>query len=137
MISLKLSRVMRKPAFCISEDNDTAQLRSICAADQRFCFSYIGSKIPLLPKIEIKPLAIFCGCTAHFVSDLVGNPDVRFSRDAAKLQGNIDSYVAKHTFCTVVSASRMLNSVTIRSYRRRYLVNMFSGSSSFAFCISR
>ena len=31
------------------------------------------------------PLAIFCGCTARFVLDLVGIPEDRFSRDAAHL----------------------------------------------------
>ena len=39
--------------------------------------------IPLLPKF--KPLAIFCGCTARFESDLVGTPENRFSRDEAQL----------------------------------------------------
>ena len=28
---------------------------------------------------NLKPLAIFCGCTARFVSDLVGNSEDRFS----------------------------------------------------------
>ena len=27
---------------------------------------------------NLKPLAIFCGCTARFVSDLVGNPNTDF-----------------------------------------------------------
>ena len=30
-----------------------------------------------------KPLAILCGCTARFVSDLVGNPEDRFSHNEA------------------------------------------------------
>ena len=29
------------------------------------------------------PIAIFCDCTARFVSDLVGNPEDRFSHDEA------------------------------------------------------
>lgn len=37
-----------------------------------FCFQLIDSTVPLLPKSEIlKPIAIFCGCTFQFVSDLV------------------------------------------------------------------
>ena len=28
---------------------------------------------------NLKPLAILCGCTARFVSDLVGNPEYRVS----------------------------------------------------------
>ena len=33
---------------------------------------------------NIKPLAIFCGCIARFVSDLVGNPVDRVSYGAAR-----------------------------------------------------
>ena len=60
---------MRKQAFCICENKDADQLRSDCAADQRICFRYTVVTIPLLPKF--KPPAIFCGCTAPFVSDLI------------------------------------------------------------------
>ena len=49
-------------------------LRGNHAADQRLCFCCIDSAVPLLPKCDFKPLDIFCGCTARFVSDLVGNP---------------------------------------------------------------
>ena len=50
------------------------QRRRCCnrAANQRLCFCYIDTVFPLLPKSEIQPLAIFCGSTARFVSDLVG-----------------------------------------------------------------
>ena len=47
-----MSLVMRKPDFCICENKDADQLRSNCAADQRLCFSYIDSTIPLLPKSD-------------------------------------------------------------------------------------
>ena len=83
---------MRKPAFCICENKDADQLRSNCAADQRLCFRYTDSTIPLLPRSEFsslirifKSLAIFCGCTAWFVSDLVGNPEDRFSQNEAHI----------------------------------------------------
>ena len=69
---------MRKPAFCICGN---------CEADQRLCFRYTDSTIPLLSKSEIfKPLAIFCGCTGLFVSDLVKNPEDRFSHNEAQLR---------------------------------------------------
>ena len=35
---------------------------------------------------NFKPLAILCGCTARFVSNLVGNPEDRFSHNEAQLQ---------------------------------------------------
>ena len=38
------------------ENKDTDQLRSNCAADQRLCFRYSDSTIPLLPKSEISSL---------------------------------------------------------------------------------
>ena len=47
---------MRKPAFCKCENKDADQLRSNCTADQRLCFRYIDSTIPLLSKSEILSL---------------------------------------------------------------------------------
>ena len=43
---------MRKPAFYICENKDADQLRGNCEADQRLCFRFIESTIPLLPKSE-------------------------------------------------------------------------------------
>ena len=74
-----LRRVMRKTSFCICENKD---------ADQRHCFRYINSTIPLLPinyKRSFKPLAIFCGCIARFVSELVENPEDQFSHNTASM----------------------------------------------------
>ena len=47
---------MRKPAFCICENKDADQLRGNREADQRLCFRYLDSKIPLLSKSEISSL---------------------------------------------------------------------------------
>ena len=47
---------MRKPAFCICENKDADQLRGNREADQRLCFRYIDSIIPLLPKSEISSI---------------------------------------------------------------------------------
>ena len=70
---------MRKPAFCICEKKDADQLHCNGKADQRFCFRYIDNTIPLLPKYKnIKPLVIFCGCTARFVSDWSETPKTGF-----------------------------------------------------------
>ena len=44
---------MRKPDFCIYENKDADQLRGNREADQRICFRYTDSTIPLLPKSEI------------------------------------------------------------------------------------
>ena len=53
---LSLSRVVRKPDFCICENKDADQLRGNREADQRLCFRYSDSTIPLLPTSEISSL---------------------------------------------------------------------------------
>ena len=81
-----LSSYMRKPAFCISENKDADLLRGNREAGKRLCFRYIESTIPVLSKsIYFKLLAIFCGCTARFASDLVGTPKDRFSHNEAHI----------------------------------------------------
>ena len=56
IFSCYLSLVVRKPAFCICENKDADQLHSNCAADQRLCFRYIDSSLPLLSKSKISRL---------------------------------------------------------------------------------
>ena len=84
-----MSFIMRKPVFCICENKDADQLRGHREADQRLCFRYTDSTIPLLPikirNLNFKPPAIFCGCTARIMSDLVGNPEDRFSHNEAHM----------------------------------------------------
>ena len=75
---IKLSRVMRKPEFCQSEDKGADQLCSSCTPNQRLCFRYLDSIIPLLPKSKISSFKSF--------SDLVGNPEDRFSCVKSKMK---------------------------------------------------
>ena len=51
---------MRKPAFCVCENKDTDQLGGDHEADQRLCFHYMDSAIPLLPISEILSLQPSC-----------------------------------------------------------------------------
>ena len=76
---------MRKPAFCICENKVADQLRGHREADQRLCFCYMDSTIPLLPKSNFQVSRLLCGCTARFVLDLVGNPEDRFSHNEAQI----------------------------------------------------
>ena len=52
----KMSCIVRKPFFCICENKDADQLRGYREADQRLCFRYSDSTIPLLPIYEISSL---------------------------------------------------------------------------------
>ena len=79
---------MRKPDFCICENKGADQLCGNRTTYQRLYFPYTDSAIPL---------SIFCGCTAWFVSDLVGNPEDRFSHNReAHL---IDEFIAAAEEC--------------------------------------
>ena len=55
-ITSYMSLVVRKPTFCICENKDADQLRGNREADQRLCFRYTDSTIPLFPKSEISSL---------------------------------------------------------------------------------
>ena len=80
---------MGKPTICICENKDADQLRGNREADQRLCFRYSDSTIPLLLKSEIS-LALFCACTGRFVSDLFGNHIVGFPTRRLKCQVSLD-----------------------------------------------
>ena len=62
-----------------SQKKDADQLHGNHKDDQRLCFRYTS-----LIK-NFKPLTSFCGCTARFVLDLVGNPEDRFSYKKAHM----------------------------------------------------
>ena len=49
----QLSRIVRKPDFCLGENKGADQLRGNREADQRLCFRCTDSTIPLLLKSEI------------------------------------------------------------------------------------
>ena len=52
----QVSCVVRKTNVCICENKDADQLRGNREADQRLCFRYMDSTIPLLPISEITSL---------------------------------------------------------------------------------
>ena len=71
----EMSRLVGTPTICIGENKGADQLRGNREADQRLCFRYSDSTIPLLLKSKISS---FSACTARFVSDLFGNHIVGF-----------------------------------------------------------
>ena len=50
---IQMSRVVGKPTICMGENKDADQLHGNREADQRLCFRYSDSTIPLLLKSEI------------------------------------------------------------------------------------
>ena len=43
---------MRKRTICTCENKDADQLRGHCEADQRLCFRFLDSTLPLLSEAE-------------------------------------------------------------------------------------
>ena len=79
---------MRKPAFSICKNKDADQLWGNCAADQHLCFPFIDSTIPLVPNYKFQ---VSNHLLALFVSDLIGNPEDRFSHDRAHINHTSDN----------------------------------------------
>ena len=52
----EMSHRMGKTTICIGKNKGEDQLRSNCEADQRLCFRYMDSTIPLLSKSKISRL---------------------------------------------------------------------------------
>ena len=50
---------MGKPTICIGKNKDADQLHCNREADQRLCFRYLDSTIPLLLKSEISSFKLF------------------------------------------------------------------------------
>ena len=69
-----MSRIVRKPDFCLCENKVAAKLISAFV----FATRIVQFLFFLNPKFQL--LAHFCDCTGRFVSDLGGHPEDRFSR---------------------------------------------------------
>ena len=54
--NLEMSHCIRKPTKCLGEKKGADQLRGNGEADQRLCFRYKDSTIPLVLKSEISSL---------------------------------------------------------------------------------
>ena len=74
---------MRKPAFYICENKDADQLRGNREADQRLCFRYIDSTIPILAKSKDSSHLLWL--YSPVCVDLVGNPENQFSHNESHI----------------------------------------------------
>ena len=91
---------MRKPAFCVCENKDADQLRGYREADQRLCFRYIDSTIPLLTIYEISSLKPSCVVVQPGLCGAL----LEFSRDAAHMVIRFHSTVVlSHFFSSELS----------------------------------
>ena len=80
-----MNHCMIRPKLCIHAKTKmqlsfavTDQIRGYREADQRLCFPYTNSTIPLLSKSEILSILAFSVFVHPVVPDLVGIPDCWF-----------------------------------------------------------
>ena len=82
---------MRKTFFSICKKKGVDQVHCNHAADQRLCFCYIDSVIPLLPKSLI-PSQQPSSVAVQFVLDQVAHPENRLPHDTAQTEYFHDSH---------------------------------------------
>ena len=80
-----MSRIMRKPTFCICENKHADQLLGNREADQRLCFRYIDSIIPLFSKSEIPSLKPSSVVVQPGLCRTGRKPECWFSHEAAQI----------------------------------------------------
>ena len=86
---------MRKQDFCICENKDSDQLYCKRKADQRLCFRYTDSTIPLLSESKISSLWPYSVIAQPGLCQTwSGNPEDRFSHKEAQVfrQNSINDY---------------------------------------------
>ena len=112
---------MGKPTICIGENKDADQLRGNREADQRLCFRYSDSTIPLLLKSEISSFWLFsmlvqaslcrtCSETTLLVFSRGGSNLMTETTEITNLNNNSDrmdssfqkATVHHYTFVTVI-----------------------------------
>ena len=82
-----MSHVMRKPFFeYICENKDADQLRSNPDADQRLCFRYTDSTIPLLAKSEFQASSHLLLLHSPVCVGPGRKPEDRFSHNEAHIK---------------------------------------------------
>ena len=113
-----MSRVVRKRDYYLCENKDADQLRSNCEADQRLCFRYLDSTILALPTENFMLLAILLGCTDRFMSDLVGNPENRFSCVAAPIRYHVQLKPRVNMIYTFFFSQKHLLLILARKWMR-------------------
>ena len=74
---------MRKPTFFICENKDADQLRGDREADQRLCFHYMDSTIPLLPNPKFQASSHLLYLYSLVCVGQGRKPERWFSHDAA------------------------------------------------------
>ena len=89
-----MSRPLGKPTICIGENKGADQLRGNREADQRLCFRYSDSTIPLLLNTKFQASSSFLSLYRPVYVGPVRKPHCWFSHQAAHIQ-----YYLVHTAC--------------------------------------
>ena len=85
---------MGKPTICLGENKDADQLRGNREADQRLCFRYTDSTIPLLSESKFPVSGHLLCLYSPVCVGPVRKPHCWFSHEAAHLFENVTDYIA-------------------------------------------
>ena len=135
----QMSRVLRKPAFCICENKDADQLREAFV----FATQIVQSLYLLYPKFQAS--SHFCNCTPRFVSDQVVKPVCWFSHDwaqKAKKRTKLDLMFMKHyapNRCLYIKVAKLRTGVgsAETSYLQNCSVKLFKEHFKVQICKGR
>ena len=95
---------MGKPTICIGEIKVADQLRSNCEADQRLCFRYSDSTIPLSKSKIQASYHLLCLYSSVFVGP-VRKPHCWFSHETAQMLPLADTHPIPASFAFLIARS--------------------------------
>ena len=102
---------MGKPTICIGENKDADQLHGNCEADQRLCFRYSDSTIPLLLKSELQASSSNLCLYRPVCVRPVRKPHCWFSHEAAHIES-----LAKRLYLMTVQQMGTLSQCVLVAY---------------------
>ena len=102
LLSVHMSRFVRRPTFCICENKGADQLGGNRTTDQRLCFRYTDSIIPLVPKYEI---------SSHWPSSVTAQPTLCRPRSETPKTGFLRTRLISWTYAFISVAANTLTSL--------------------------
>ena len=122
---LDMSRLMGKPTICLGENKGADQLRSNCEADQRLCFRYSDSTVPLLLKSESSRFYLFsvtvqvCLCRTWSETTLLvfpwGGSYIEKSAILVSLKGVVSKIILSKCFGEVTKTDTTIIKLNLKS----------------------
>ena len=96
---------MNKSAFAYAKTKTQISFAVTAKLISGFVFATRIARSLFLLNPNFMPLDIFCNCTVQFVSDLIGNPEDRFSYDEAHIK--VRSFKSKENILPLIQEEQL------------------------------